>query len=102
MNVPDGLTSLGLSVLILLFAILKALTDDAVHWPAWLGVILAAGIGYGAWLVFQASGESLPSMSSAGSSTSSTPPPADIAGRDARQRPALTSWSSGRRASGGR
>ena len=27
MNVPDGLTTLGLSALILLFAILKALTD---------------------------------------------------------------------------
>ena len=76
-NVPDGLTSLGLSALILLFALLKALTDDAVHWPAWLGVILAAGIGYGAWLVFQSSGEKLPSMSSVGSGSSSTPPPVE-------------------------
>ena len=74
-QVPDGLASLGLAVLILLFALLKALTDDFVHWPAWAGVILAAGIGYGAWLVFQASGESLPSMSTAGSSTPSTPTP---------------------------
>jgi hypothetical protein len=73
-NVPDGLTTLGLSLLILLFALLKAITDDAVHWPAWLGVVLAAVIGYGAWLVFQSSGESLPNMSSAGSSSS---PPAD-------------------------
>lgn len=74
-KVPDGLTSLGLSALILLFAILKALTDDAVHWPAWLGIILAAVIGYGAWLVFQASGEALPSMSTGSSSTPA--PPAD-------------------------
>ena len=29
--------------------------------------MLAAGIAYGAWLVFQASGESLPNVSSMGS-----------------------------------
>jgi hypothetical protein len=75
-NVPDGLTTLGLSALILLFAVIKALSDSAVHWPAWLGVILAAGIGYGAWLVFQASGESLPNVSTGGASSApSTPAP---------------------------
>src|SRR5215813_4138754 len=47
-QVPDGVTSLSLSVLILLFALIKALFDDAVHWPAWLGVILAAVVTYGA------------------------------------------------------
>jgi hypothetical protein len=73
-KVPDGLSSLGLAALILLFALLKALTDDAVHWPAWVGVILAAGIGYGAWLVFQASGETLPNMSTGGASKASSPP----------------------------
>lgn len=78
-NVPDGLTTLGLSALIVLFALLKAITDDAVHWPAWLGVILAAGMTYGAWLVFSASGEAMPNFSAMGSSgsgnASSTPPP---------------------------
>jgi hypothetical protein len=79
-NVPDGLTSLGLSVLILLFALIKAISDSYVHWPAWAGVVLAAVITYGAWLVFAASGDSLPSMSSmsssGGSSTSNdTAPP---------------------------
>ena len=33
-----------------------------MHWPAWIGVILGAVIAYGAWLVFAASGEKLPSM----------------------------------------
>jgi len=61
-QVPDGLATLALGVLIPVFALLKALTDDAVHWPAWLGVILGAVIAYGAWLVFSASGEKLPSM----------------------------------------
>jgi uncharacterized membrane protein len=74
-NVPDGLTSLGLSALILLFALLKAITDDYVHWPAWAGVVLAAGIAYGAWLVFQASGESLPSMTTTGGGGGQAPPP---------------------------
>jgi hypothetical protein len=83
-NVPDGLTSLGLSALILLFAFIKAVSDDFVHWPAWVGVVLAAVIAYGAWLIFQASGESLPSMSTAsgsggGQATTSTPeaPPSE-------------------------
>jgi hypothetical protein len=73
-NVPDGLTSLGLSVLILLFAFIKAVSDSYVHWPAWAGVVLGAVITYGAWLIFQESGESLPSMSSAAGGQASPPP----------------------------
>ena len=61
-QVPDGLTTLALSVLIPIFALLKAITDDFVHWPAWIGVILGAVIAYGAWQVFAESGEKLPSM----------------------------------------
>jgi hypothetical protein len=64
-NVPDGLVTLALGVLIPLFALLKAITDDYVHWPAWIGVILGAVIAYGAWLVFAESGEKLPSMGGA-------------------------------------
>jgi hypothetical protein len=79
-SVPDGLTTLGLSAVILLFAFIKAISDNYVHWPAWLGVILAAVMGYGAWLVFSASGEALPNLSSMGSSsgssgTNTAPPP---------------------------
>ena len=61
-QVPDGLATLALGVLIPIFALLKAITDDFVHWPAWIGVILGAVIAYGAWQVFAASGEKLPSM----------------------------------------
>ena len=61
-QVPDGLTTLALGVLIPVFALLKAITDDFVHWPAWLGVILGVVIAYGAWQVFAASGEKLPQM----------------------------------------
>jgi hypothetical protein len=78
-QVPDGLTTLGLAVLCMLFAIIKTLSDSYVHWPAYVGIILAAGVGYGAWLVYQASGESLPTMpkaaaTSGGTSTAASPP----------------------------
>jgi hypothetical protein len=85
-QVPDGLATLGLAVLILLFAIIKALADSYVHWPAYVGIILAAAAGYGAWLVFRASGESLPSMpktAAMGGGTSSPPePPASDSSSD--------------------
>jgi hypothetical protein len=73
-NLPDGVTSLGLAAVILLFAFIKAVSDSYVHWPAWLGVILAAVVGYGAWLVFSESGESLPNFSSSSSAPPDSPP----------------------------
>jgi hypothetical protein len=76
-NVPDGVSTLGLSALILLCAFLKAVTDDFGHWPAWVGVILAAGMTYGAWLVFQGSGESLPSMSGGQAAPPPESPPSE-------------------------
>jgi hypothetical protein len=77
-NVPDGLTTLALGVLIFLFALIKNLSDDYSAFWAYVGVVLAAIIAYGSWLVFSASGEALPSMGSTGSSntTTSVPPPA--------------------------
>jgi hypothetical protein len=60
--VPDGLATLALGVLIPVFALIKAISDSYVHWPAWIGVILGAAIAYGAWQVFAASGEKLPQM----------------------------------------
>jgi hypothetical protein len=39
-----------------LFAVLEFLThDEARHWPAWIGLLLAVSIGAGAWLQFAAS-----------------------------------------------
>jgi hypothetical protein len=86
-GLPEGLISLVLGALILLFSVIKVISDSYVHWPAYVGIILAAIVTYGAWLVFQESGESFPSMSSAstsggGTATTSTteaapaPPPA--------------------------
>ena len=66
---PDGLTTLGLAAVILVFAVLKNLTDDYSAWASYLGIVLAAAIAYGAWLTFQESGEKLPEFA-AGSSSS--------------------------------
>jgi hypothetical protein len=77
-GLPEGLISLVLGSLIVLFAVIKVISDNYVHWPAYLGILLAAVVTYGAWLVFKESGESFPSMSSAssGGGTSATPPAA--------------------------
>jgi hypothetical protein len=57
------------------------IVDSYVHWPAYIGILLAAVVTYGAWLVFKDSGESFPAMPSSSSSGSSSttapaPPPA--------------------------
>ncbi len=86
-GIPEGLISLVLGILILVCAVLKTLTDDYVAWPAYVGIVLAAVVAYGAWRNFQESGESLPSMpkktaaagatsSGAATSTPETPPAA--------------------------
>jgi hypothetical protein len=94
--VPEALVALVLSALILLFAIIKVLTDDFVHWPAYVGIVLAAVVAYGAFRNFQESGESLPSMpraatagagAGAGASTTASPPeppPAEPVGDETR------------------
>jgi hypothetical protein len=82
-NVPDGLVTLALGALILVFAVIKNLADDYSAWGSYVGIVLAAAVAYGAWLTFQLSGESLPSMGGAGSSTTSPPPPAEPEATDA-------------------
>jgi hypothetical protein len=85
-NLPVSETLVGavLAGLILLSAVLKVLTDEAVAWGAWLGLILAVVIAIGAWLQVQAAGgvHTLRSeVSTVGSSgnaaaASDAPPPA--------------------------
>src|SRR5262245_14200261 len=59
---PEGLISLVLAGLILLFAIIKVLVDDFVHWPAYVGIVLAGVVTYGAWRNFAESGEAMPAL----------------------------------------
>jgi len=54
--VSDTLVGAALAALILLCAVLKVLTDDAVAWGAWLGLVLAVVIAVGAWMQVQAAG----------------------------------------------
>jgi hypothetical protein len=72
MEIPEGLTSLVLGVLIVAFALIKNLTDDYSTLWSYIGIVLAAIVAYGAWLVYQSSGEPMPGM---GSSRASSPPP---------------------------
>ena len=59
-TVPEAPIVLALGVLIPVFALLKVITDNYVHWPAYVGIILGAAIAYGSWLVFQEHGATLP------------------------------------------
>src|SRR4051794_16856409 len=85
-GIPHGLISLVLGILIFAFALLKNLIDDYSAWASYVGVVLAAVVAYGAWLNFQESGESLPSMprtatpgAPAAVATASAPaPPVDV------------------------
>lgn len=76
MEIPEGLTSLVLGVLILAFALIKNLTDDYSTLWSYIGIVLAAIVAYGAWLVYQSSEESMPGMGSSSSASSPSPSPA--------------------------
>ena len=82
MNLPGGLITLALAAAILLFTVIRVLTLDFRHWPAWVGLLLAIVIGYGGWLRFQESGETMPSRSTmgGGSGTSSSSAPGGTGG----------------------
>jgi hypothetical protein len=64
-TIPDGLATLAVGGLIVLFALLKTVTESYSAWPSYVGIVLGAGVAYGAWLVFQESGESLPRVATA-------------------------------------
>jgi hypothetical protein len=77
--VPAGTAALGVGALILVFAVLKNLIDDFSAWPAYVGVVLAAGVAAGGWLIAQESGGTEKAMawrpSTGMSSGGGEPPP---------------------------
>ncbi|MBA2642647.1 MAG: hypothetical protein H0U82_06965, partial [Actinobacteria bacterium] len=81
--IPFSAAMIGavLAVLILVFAVLKNLTDDYSSFWSVLGIIFAAAIVVGAWLEIQAAGgmdtlrSEMPTRSIADSSTSASAPP---------------------------
>jgi hypothetical protein len=87
--VSDAMTGALLGFLILLFTVIKFFADnEARHWPAWLGLVLAILIAVGAWWAVQEAGgvntlkteaSGMQSSMSGGSSSggeSAAPPPA--------------------------
>ncbi|HUK97251.1 MAG TPA: hypothetical protein VLV46_06305 [Gaiellaceae bacterium] len=77
-GLPEGLITVVLGGLIVFFAVIKNISDDYSAWPSYVGIVLAALVAYGGWLVFKDSGESLPMSSSsgdAGSAPAAAPPP---------------------------
>lgn len=75
--ISNAMTSALLGGLILIFAVLKNLTDDFSTFWAYLGVLLAAAIAFGAWLEVQAAGgmDTLRREIPTSSSTSRAAPP---------------------------
>ena len=61
-GLPEGPIILGLGALIFVFALLKNLIDDYSTMWSYIGVLLAAGVGYGAWLRFQETGGTVESL----------------------------------------
>jgi hypothetical protein len=52
-----GLVSAGLAAATALFALIEFLShDEARHWPAWIGLVLALALGAGAWQRLRESG----------------------------------------------
>jgi len=80
-----SLATAGLSALLVLFTLIKVLTNSFVATWAWIGLLLSAGIAAGAWLNMLAAGESLSdlktsvtaaaSSATAAARTSAAPPP---------------------------
>jgi hypothetical protein len=73
-TIPDGVVTLALGGLIVLFAVIKALSDSYTAWPAYVGIVLGAGVAAGAWLNFQDSGEALPNFAAMSSTAGSSAP----------------------------
>ena len=61
-DLPEGPIILGLGALVFVFALLKNLIDDYSTIWSYIGVLLAAGVGYGAWLRYQEAGGSVESL----------------------------------------
>ncbi|HKI92248.1 MAG TPA: hypothetical protein VJ986_08085 [Gaiellaceae bacterium] len=91
---PSMVTA-ALSVLLVLFTVLKVLTNDFVATWAWIGLVLSAGIVAGAWLNMKTAGESISdlrtSVTAATSSATAAAKAAAAARSDGTSAPAAPS-----------
>ncbi len=74
-----AMVTMLLSALLVLFTLIKVLTDDYVTSWAWIGLVLSIGVGVGAWLNMQSAGESLGDLKSSFGSGGSSAPAAPVA-----------------------
>ena len=74
-ELPEGPIVLGLGAVIFVFALLKNLIDDYSTIWSYIGVLLAAGVAYGAWLRSQET-ESVSPAAPSGPTAPTPPPPA--------------------------
>jgi hypothetical protein len=81
-TLSEGLVSVGLALLLLLFTVITFATHGtARHWPAWIGLLLSTVIAVAAVLRARAEGVQLPETRTMGGGTAgpSPTPPADPA-----------------------
>ena len=81
---PSMVTML-LSALLVLFTLIKVLSNDYVASWAWVGLVLSIVIGVGAWMNMQAAGESLGDIKSSFSGTPAAATPRARAARRTRR-----------------
>ena len=73
------MVTLLLSALLVLFTLIKVLSNDYVATWAWVGLVLSLAVGVGAWMNLQESGESLGDLKTSVSSGGSSAAPASAA-----------------------
>ena len=74
-GLSDGPIIVGLGALVFVFALLKNLIDDYSTIWSYIGVLLAAGVAYGAWLRYQETDVAVASTSPAAPSEPIAPTP---------------------------
>jgi hypothetical protein len=74
-DLPDAMLTLVLGAIVFVFALLKNLIDDYSHWPSYVGVVLAALVGAGAWLRWQEGETAAPAAAAPAEPPAATPPP---------------------------
>ena len=72
---PTMVTTL-LSALLVIFTLIKVLSESYRTSWAWVGLVLSIGVGVGAWLNMQEAGESLADLKSSAAPAGSGAPPA--------------------------
>ena len=83
---PTMVTML-LAGLLILFTLIKVLSNDYVATWAWVGLVLSIVVGVGAWMNMQEAGESLGDIKSSVTPGGSSVPPAEPVPADAPELP---------------